>query len=234
MAEPMELTTAAQRRQAIAVFKGAFVDPVPEPSPRGAVFTSRHFAATAIRMTCSAFGSVADARWYGLAADGFLVSAALLTPAEPQLAFRSYLVLARFGVNLFSMLSWDGIRRLIREVKTWPPGQAAAVAAAFSPRPGFQELHLIATSPVVQARGCGDRLLTFLKAQAAEQGYSGLSLTTWPGSPAYRWYLRHGFVSEVEFTLLDMGVSRMALGFGAGDPQCKLPWPRRGFADGDA
>jgi len=237
MAEPTELLTPAWRAEARAVFWNAFVDPVPDPPPRDAIFASRRFAAAATRMTCSTFGSAGDARWYGLAGDGALVSAALLTDADARLTFRSHVALARFGVEFVWMLGWNGIRRLVREVRTWPPDHWKVVAGAFSPRPGFQELQLIATSPAVQARGYGDRLLAFLKDKAATQGYRGLSLTTVPESPAYRWYLRHGFATDIEFRILDASLCRMALRLderatgGEGHPldrsDCRRPPPQR-------
>ncbi|HCC33030.1 MAG TPA: hypothetical protein DEQ28_03900 [Clostridiales bacterium] len=211
MAEPTELLTPARRAEARAVFWSAFVDPVPDSPARGAVFVSRRFAAAATRMTYGAYGSAADARWYGLAADGALVSAALLTDAAARLTFRSHLALVRFGGEFVWTLGWNGLRQLVGEVRTWAPDRWKAVTAAFSPRPGFQELQLIATSPAAQTRGYGDRLLAFLKDKAAAQGYRGLSLTTVPESPAYRWYLRHGFATDVEFRILDAVLCRMTL-----------------------
>jgi GNAT superfamily N-acetyltransferase len=208
---PTELLTAARRAEAKKVFWSAFVDAVPDPAPRGAVFASRRFTAAATRMTFDALGSAADARWYGLDADGTLVSAALLTDADARLRLRAYLELMRFGAALVWMLGCSGIRGVVREIRTWPRERWEGVGAAFSPRPGFQELQLIATSPSIQARGYGERLLTFLKEKAATRGYRGLSLTTTLGSPAHSWYLRHGFETQVAFRILDAEMCRMTL-----------------------
>lgn len=213
MVGPFELHTPAQRAEAMALFRSAFAALAPGPpnADRGTAFISCRFLVAAIRMIYSTYGSAADARWYGMVDDGTLVSAALVTNADARLTFRSYLELARFGVEFVAMLGWAGMRQLVREVKAWPAGQGQAAAAAFLPQPGFQELQLIATSPAVQGRGHGDRLLTFLKADAAARGYAGLSLTTVGQSPAHRWYLRHGFVCEVEVSVLHTAVCRMML-----------------------
>jgi len=219
VAGPFELHTPAQRGEAAAVFRSAFVEAAPDRPDPGAMFTSRRFVASSTRMIYSAFGSAADARWYGVSERGSLVSAALVTNADACLTWRSYLALFRFGVALVLMLGWRGVRRLLNEVKAWPGGQDRAVAAAFSPRPGFRELQLIATCPAVQGRGHGESLLSFLKADATARGYSGLSLTTMGGTPAHRWYLRHGFVSEVEFSVLDVAVCRMTLNLRHQSPQ---------------
>lgn len=224
-AGPFELRTPAQRAEAAAVFRRAFVEVIPSRLEAGEVFTSRRFLASSIRMIYGAFGSAADARWYGVSEGGPLVSTALVTNAAAGLTWRSYLALLRFGVEFVLMLGWGGMRQLLREVKTWPPGQGRSVAAAFSPRPRFQELQLIATCPKMQGRGHGEVLLAFLKADAAARGYLGLSLTAMGKTPAHGWYLRHGFVSEVEFEILDVVVCRMTLGLNPGNPGAEVPPP---------
>ncbi|MEW6522492.1 MAG: GNAT family N-acetyltransferase [Bacillota bacterium] len=200
-----------QRAEAATLFEEAFAAAIPEPPPPDAVCLTREATVAATRLVHGFFGAAHDARWYGIGSGGRLVCAALITDSRPKLSLSSLVGCIRFLYGILRVFGWRGIHRIARDMKSKDPVELARIRAAFAARPGFLELHLIATRPDVQAQGLGGKMLSFLRAEAITVGYRGISLTTNPTSPAYRWYLEHGFVTEIEFRLVDMAACRMSL-----------------------
>lgn len=101
--------------------------------------------------------------------------------------------LREFSIRLSDV--WLTLRILgpVRMVKRIPAFKARARVQPQRP-PGAYHIAEIDVDPGYRGRGIGGALLDWAEAQAHEQGFKQMSLTTTTSNPARRLYERHGFV----------------------------------------
>lgn len=177
-----DLIDFADKAKALGVLKHAFAHhPIlPASAP---LETSEAILA----LMLDTFGGTSKAWLHGLRMDNTLACVAFSVDAqfEPR-----GLAMLSFFFRLFRALGWRMSWEFIK---------------AFSARPKYAdrylELLLLGTLPSFQAQKLGKTMMEFLYGFAREQGYRGVILGVAAKTPAYRFYVKEGFVVDSKVVL---------------------------------
>ena len=186
----IETLDISKSSEALNVLKQAFADhPV---LPPGTPLKTRE---AVLKLMLDTFGSAENAWLHGIHKDAVPVCVAfsLDSQSEPQLS-----AILWFFFKLFRLLGWRMTREFIR---------------AFSKREKYDdcylELWLLGTLPAFQGQGLGKTMLEFLYDFAEEHGYSGVILSAAKETPAFRFYVKEGFVVDSEIAMNNVPVCNM-------------------------
>jgi len=179
--KPEQLGTT-DRPAAMAVLREAFAThPMLPPG------TSSRKTERLMELMMDTFGRHETATLYGIRQEGTLVCVALTLPngSEPK-----GLALACFLVRLCLVLGWRLLRDFARAMSNQPKYDQP-----------YLDLMLLGTLPAHHSRGLGRTMLRFIYDTAESQGYHGVTLAVAKDTPAYRLYLKEGFVTVAEIPL---------------------------------
>ncbi len=185
-----ETIDVSQKEEALVVLNYAFAD-----SPMLPAGTPPETREALLNHIIDTFSGSGKAWLHGIRTDGTLACVAFSydTRIDPK-----GFALIRFFFGLFINLGWCVTRDLMR---------------AMSRRPEYRDPHLelmlIGTLPHYQGKGMGKDMLRFLYGFAASMGYSGLTLETALGTPAYNLYIKEGFVETARFVMNDISMCTM-------------------------
>jgi GNAT superfamily N-acetyltransferase len=146
------------------------------------------------------FGGMRSAWLYGIREGGKIVCASLSVDSRER---ERFLPLLRFILATIRAVGWRMAKKLSEVVHEQAP--------KYEER--YLELVLLATLPALQKRGLGRGMLRFLCERAREEGYKGVILMTNRDYPAFRFYLKEGFVVDREVELEGVRLCHMRLAF---------------------
>ena len=180
----------AEKPEALDVLKEAFAShPMLPPG------TPQATADALLRLLMDTFGHAEDAWLYGIRREGTLacVSFSLDSRGEPK-----GIAMILFFLRLFRILGWRLTRDFVR---------------AFAKRPKYDDpyldLMLLGTLPANHGQGLGRAMLRFLYRSAEKHGYRGIILGVTEDTPAYRLYLKEGFVADSITSLSGVSLCHM-------------------------
>lgn len=160
-----------------------------------------------LRAKLGLWGGFVNYNMYGIRKDGKLVCVAVFYNAEKRPPI--LLIIMGFFISVIFRVG-----RLLR----WQFALEAERICAEMPKHYWKDHYMNLTSlgtvPEHQKQGLGREMLRFIRRMAENKGFAGIQLlTTGRDSPAFRLYIKEGFVAEKEFSVASEVVIPMQLTF---------------------
>ncbi len=186
----IETLDILRNAEALTVLKQAFAD---HPLlPPGAPLKTR---GAVLKLMLDTFARGENARLHGIRQDDGLACVAFSLDSQAELQLPTILW---FFFKLFCLLGWPMTGEFVR---------AFAKREKYDDR--YLELMLLGTLPAFHGQGLGKNMLEFLYGFAKSQGYSGVILSAAKETPAFRFYVKEGFVVDSEITMNDVPMCNM-------------------------
>lgn len=138
-----------------------------------------------IKRLLDLFGEDKSTLLYGFRKDNELICASLSVDSAISLS------VSKLIKRIFSLIRTSGLNSIVKEFKI------------IHKKPKYKERYLrvvlLGTLPVYQMQGFGRKMLHFLYKEAEKEKYKGVMILATHDTPAFRLYLKEGFIVEKEF-----------------------------------